>query len=69
MLLDEERKPIFEVPTIREYYEDLNYIIDVISDGPTKSFAFSRLKYLLSSWDMYTLLNAHHEIADMKVFL
>lgn len=61
-------KPLFEVPTIREYFVDLDYVLGVISDGPAKSFAFRRLKYLNSKFTMYTLLNEYQELADMKVF-
>lgn len=61
------KEPIFEVPTIREYYMDLDYVLSVISDGPTKSFAFRRLKFLASKWSMYTLLNEYEEIAEIKV--
>ncbi|KZP06449.1 AMP deaminase [Athelia psychrophila] len=59
-------KPLFEVPTIREYFVDLDYVLGVISDGPAKSFAFRRLKYLNSKFTMYTLLNEYQELADMK---
>lgn len=37
------------------------------SDGPAKSFAFRRLRYLDSSWQMYILLNEFQEMADSKV--
>lgn len=37
------------------------------SDGPTKSFAFRRLRYLDSKWQMYILLNEFQELADSKV--
>jgi AMP deaminase len=46
---------------------NLDYIIGVISDGPTKSFAHRRLKYLASKFEMYILLNEHNETAEMKV--
>lgn len=46
---------------------DLDYVLGVISDGPTKSFAYKRLKYLASKFDMYTLLNELQEVAEMKV--
>ncbi|EJC98137.1 AMP deaminase [Fomitiporia mediterranea MF3/22] len=63
----DNKKPIFEVPSIKEYYMDLDFVLSVISDGPTKSFAFRRLKYLASKWSMYSLLNEYQETADMKV--
>ncbi|KZS92191.1 AMP deaminase [Sistotremastrum niveocremeum HHB9708] len=58
--------PLFNIPTLREYFVDLDYVLSVISDGPTKSFAFRRLKYLQSKWAMYSLLNESQEMADMK---
>jgi len=58
---------MFDVPTIREYFVDLDYVLGVISDGPAKSFAFRRLKYLSSKFTMYSLLNEYQELADMKV--
>ncbi|TDL22174.1 AMP deaminase [Rickenella mellea] len=61
-----ERKPLYEIPTIREYFLDLDYVLGVISDGPTKSFAFRRIKYLISKWNMYSLVNEYQELADMK---
>jgi AMP deaminase len=63
----ERSKPLYEVPTLRDYFMDLDYLLGVIADGPTKSFAFRRLKYLSNKWSMYSLLYEYEEIADMKV--
>ncbi|KAF4577275.1 AMP deaminase [Pleurotus pulmonarius] len=60
---DAAKEPLFAVPDIREYFIDLDYVLKVISDGPTKSFAFRRLKYLSSKFTMYTLLNESQELA------
>lgn len=46
---------------------DLEYILSVISDGPAKSFAYRRIKYLESRWNLYCLLNEYQELAEMKV--
>lgn len=62
----ETRKPLFDIPTIREYFVDLDYVLGVISDGPAKSMAYRRLKYLASKFEMYSLLNEFQELADMK---
>ena len=61
------RKPAFDIPDIREYFLDLEFVLGVISDGPTKGFAFRRLKYLLGKFTMYSHLNEFQELADMKV--
>ncbi|KAF8975974.1 AMP deaminase [Entomortierella lignicola] len=61
-----KKKPIVNVPTPKEYFVDLDYVLGVISDGPAKSFAFRRLKYLESKWNMYILLNEYEELAEAK---
>ncbi|GJJ69650.1 AMP deaminase [Entomortierella parvispora] len=61
-----DNKPIVKVPTPKEYFLDLDFVLSVISDGPTKSFAFRRLKYLESKWNMYILLNEYEELAEVK---
>ncbi|KAK7048714.1 A-deaminase domain-containing protein [Favolaschia claudopus] len=61
-----ESEPVYDIPSIREYFVDLDYVLGVISDGPTKSFAYRRLKYLASKFTMYSLLNEFQELSDMK---
>ena len=46
---------------------NLDYVLGVIADGPTKSFAFRRLKYLANKWSLYNLVHEFEEIAEMKV--
>ncbi|KDQ62720.1 hypothetical protein JAAARDRAFT_121826 [Jaapia argillacea MUCL 33604] len=62
----EEKKPKYQIPDIREYFIDLDFVLNAISDGPAKSFAYRRLQYLSSKFTMYTLLNEFQEMADMK---
>jgi AMP deaminase len=58
--------PIVKVPTIKEYYVDLEHLLNVSSDGPSKSFAFRRLQYLEGKFNLYILLNEYQETADSK---
>ncbi|OBZ71180.1 AMP deaminase [Grifola frondosa] len=62
----DDKAPLFDIPSIREYFMDLEYVLTVICDGPTKSFAFRRLNYLDHKFTMYTLLNESQELAEMK---
>lgn len=62
-----DEKPMFDIPSIREYFIDLDHVLGVISDGPAKSIAYRRLKYLASKFEMYRLLNESQELAAMKV--
>jgi len=60
-------EPIVQVPTLREYYRDLDSIILAASDGESKSFAYKRLQYLDGKWNLYILLNERQELLDSKV--
>ena len=62
----EDQSPAIKVPTIREFYMDLESILNVSSDGPSKSFAFRRLQYLEGKFNLYVLLNEYQETADSK---
>ena len=59
-------EPIVHIPTIKEYYVDLETILSASSDGPSKSFAFRRLQYLEGKFNLYMLLNEYQEMADSK---
>ena len=59
-------EPIAKCASLAEYYSDLHMISKVSLDGPTKSFAFKRLKYLETKWDMFYLLNEFEETAQSK---
>jgi len=60
------QEPIVSVPTLRDFYMDLDTIISASSDGPTKSFAYRRLQYLEGKFNLYSLLNEYQEVADTK---
>lgn len=63
---DESHKPLFRVPSLKEYFKDLDDVLGVIADGPVKTYAWRRLRYLESKFNMYALLNEFRELADMK---
>ena len=58
--------PIVAIPTLRDFYMDLDAILQISSEGPTKSFAFRRLQFLEGKFNLYFLLNEYEEIADTK---
>ncbi|KAJ6150762.1 hypothetical protein N7470_007356 [Penicillium chermesinum] len=62
----DQKAPIVEIPSLRDFYMDLDAVVDVSTDGPAKSFAFRRLSYLEGKFQLYTLLNEYQEIADSK---
>ncbi|KAF2498876.1 AMP deaminase [Lophium mytilinum] len=63
---EELGQPIIEIPNVRRYYMDLDTILNISSDGPSKSFAFRRLQYLEGKFNLYYLINEYQETADSK---
>ena len=61
-----EARPLVQIPTLREFYIDLDMIQEIASDGPAKSFAYRRLQYLEGRYNLYALLNEYEEVADTK---
>lgn len=59
-------KPVVNIPSLRDFYMDLDSVIDVSTDGPAKSFSFKRLSYLEGKFQLHSLLNEYQEIADSK---
>jgi len=64
----EATEAIVQVPTLRDYYRDLDSIILAASDGESKSLAYKRLQYLDGKWNLYILLNERQEMLDSKVW-
>ncbi|KAI9831414.1 MAG: AMP deaminase [Phylliscum demangeonii] len=63
---EELDSPIISVPTIRNYYMDLDQLLNISSDGPSKSFAFRRLQYLEGRFNLYSLTHGYQEMTDSK---
>ncbi|KAJ2690501.1 AMP deaminase [Coemansia spiralis] len=59
--------PFTTAPSIREFFMDLNFLLDTISAGPVKTWAFRRLRYLDARWQLYVLLNEREETAQSKM--
>lgn len=66
---EEPLLPLVDIPSAKKYFQDQDFILAVVSDGPSKSFAFRRLRYLESKFQMYLMLNEYQEMADSKVFI
>ncbi|PYI07441.1 AMP deaminase [Aspergillus sclerotiicarbonarius CBS 121057] len=62
----DSRQPVVNIPSLRDFYMDLDAVTDLSTDGPAKSFAFKRLSYLEGKFQLYALLNEYQEIADCK---
>ncbi|KAH7588984.1 Adenosine and AMP deaminase signature [Nakaseomyces glabratus] len=61
-----EDEILANIPSLRDYYKDLEKMVGISSDGPAKSFAFRRLQYLEARWNLYYLLNEYQETSVSK---
>lgn len=59
-------RPMIQVPTLRDFYKDLDEIQNISSDGPTKSFAYRQLDIIEGKFHLYFLINSYQETADCK---
>lgn len=57
---------LVQVPALRDYYIDCDYISTVVNDGPTKTLAFRRLRYLQAQFQIYLMLNEQRECDEQK---
>ncbi|KAL8736521.1 MAG: hypothetical protein Q9181_002415 [Wetmoreana brouardii] len=55
-----------KVPSLREYYIDLNIVKEVSEDGPIKSFAFRELQILDGKFNLHALENSYAEMMESK---
>ena len=62
----EDHRYVIEVPTLNEFYRDMNEVQNVSSDGPTKSFAYRQLDILEGKFHLYNLESSYQEMADCK---
>lgn len=63
----ESEVPFCEIPSLAEFLSDLDMVIGIESDGPVKTFAFKRMGFLESLFDMHLTLNELEEQAICKV--
>ena len=64
--LNESDLPLIKVPSLRDFYADLEFVKRVSSDGPGKSFAFRELDILEGKFNLYFLVNEYEETATCK---
>ncbi|WFD44464.1 AMP deaminase [Malassezia psittaci] len=60
------RRYVTKVPSSGEYFNDLDFMHNFTVDGPAKTFAWRRLKFLEGKWNLYKLLNEHRELEAIK---
>ncbi|OLP89859.1 AMP deaminase 2 [Symbiodinium microadriaticum] len=55
---------LFEVPSLDEYYDDMNTLFQIRSSGPVSSYAYQRLRLLQTKFELYTMVFGDQEAQD-----
>ena len=65
-LYNKQDVQLVDIPSLKNFYQDQDKLLNIVTDGPTKSYAFRRLRYLEAKFQMYIMLNEYQEMADSK---
>eukprot|EP00434_Breviolum_minutum_P006998 symbB.v1.2.006175.t1/scaffold367.1/size382069/8 len=55
---------LFHVPSLDEYYDDMNVLFHIRSCGPVSSYAYQRLRLLQTKFELYTMVFGDQESQD-----
>ena len=61
-----EDSNVFPIPSIDEFYEDMDYMCDLRTSGPVQSFCFNRLQLLETKFELHGMVHTTTERNEMK---
>ncbi|TSO77774.1 AMP deaminase 1 [Bagarius yarrelli] len=53
-------------PDYNTFIDDMNFLIALIAQGPTKTYTHRRLKFLMSKFNVHEMLNEMEEMKELK---
>uniref|UniRef100_A0AAX7UA71 AMP deaminase n=1 Tax=Astatotilapia calliptera TaxID=8154 RepID=A0AAX7UA71_ASTCA len=53
-------------PDLNTFIDDMNFLIALIAQGPTKTYTHRRLKFLMSKFNVHEMLNEMEEMKEVK---
>ncbi|XP_023687104.1 AMP deaminase 1 isoform X2 [Paramormyrops kingsleyae] len=53
-------------PDYATFIDDMNFLIALIAQGPTKTYSHRRLKFLMSKFNVHEMLNEMEEMRELK---
>ncbi|KAE8293150.1 AMP deaminase 1 [Larimichthys crocea] len=54
-------------PDYNTFIDDMNFLIALIAQGPTKTYCHRRLKFLMSKFNVHEMLNEMEEMKELKM--
>ncbi|KAL2103407.1 hypothetical protein ACEWY4_000275 [Coilia grayii] len=63
----DKNEPIdLPAPDLDTFVDDMNFLIALIAQGPTKTYTHRRLKFLMSKFNVHEMLNEMEELKELK---
>ncbi|XP_069046395.1 AMP deaminase 1 [Lepisosteus oculatus] len=53
-------------PDLATFIDDMNFLLALIAQGPTKTYTHRRLKFLMSKFNVHEMLNEMEELKELK---
>ncbi|NXN18445.1 AMPD1 deaminase, partial [Indicator maculatus] len=53
-------------PSLKNFIDDMNFLLALIAQGPVKTYAHRRLRFLLSKFQVHEMLNEMEEMKELK---
>ncbi|XP_061218760.1 AMP deaminase 1 isoform X3 [Neopsephotus bourkii] len=53
-------------PSLEHFVDDMNFLLALVAQGPVKTYAHRRLKFLSSKFQLHEMLNEMDEIKELK---
>jgi hypothetical protein len=54
------------VPSVEQFYQDLDHLMHIVTNGPCKTLAFQRLQLLEAKFKIHCMLNGDMELRQQK---
>ncbi|KAG7332672.1 hypothetical protein KOW79_004506 [Hemibagrus wyckioides] len=63
----DKKQPLpLPAPDYNTFIDDMNFLIALIAQGPTKTYTHRRLKFLMSKFNVHEMLNEMEEMKELK---
>lgn len=59
--------PVFDVPSVDEFYRDMKFMTALSSPGPVTTYAYKRMQVLEERFNLHEMLNADREQVGASV--
>lgn len=63
---DADQHNLFPVPSVDEFYEDMDFLCDLRSSGPVQTFCFNRLQLIQTKFELHGMVHTTTERNEMK---